>query len=132
MSVSETLLAGRGNCFWAISMPNLSRLSFLNMLLSYPDIIKNEVSIEIYPLDRIGITIFPMMLIVSLINQRKSVFLSIGKIFNKESLSFNSWRTFRFKKLTELAESTGIFKFTIASLPNPILTSFLVSKTVSL
>ena len=40
MSGSDSLLTGRRNCFSAISMPILGKLSFPNMLLSCPDVIK--------------------------------------------------------------------------------------------
>ena len=124
------LLMGSRGCRWAISIPILGRFSFLRIFLSCPEVIKNRVSSAIHPLDCIFTTTFPMMLIVSLVNPQYSslVFFSTGCFFNCGFLNFNSCRTFCFRKLTGLAESTGIFKLTMASSPSPMLTNFLVSK----
>ena len=84
---------------------------------------------EIYQLDCILTTIFPIKLVVLLVKRQYSArfFLPTGKIFSCGFLSPNSWTTFCFRKLTGLVECTGIFIFTILSSLNPILTSFFVS-----
>ena len=58
------MLTGSNGCLCAISIPIRGRLSFPEMFLSCPVVIKNGVSSEIHPLDCIVTTTFPMMLIV--------------------------------------------------------------------
>ena len=125
-----TLLTGSSGCRWAISIPIRVKLLFPKMFLSCPVVIKNGVSSAIHPLDCILTTIFPMMLIVSLVNPQYNsrVFLSTGWTFECRFLNFSSCRTFCFRKLTGHAESTVMFRLTIASSPSPMLTNFLVSK----
>ena len=80
----------------AISIPIRGRLSFPKMVLSCPVVTKNGVSSAIHPLDCSETTIFPMMLIVSLVKPQYNSrnFLSTGRIFNCGFLNLSSCRTF--------------------------------------
>ena len=91
-------------------MPSLGKLSFLNMFCSCPPVMKNGVSSLIHPLDSVLTIIFPEILIVSLVNPqyRSFILFSTGCILRFGYLSLISCSTFCFKKLTGLAESTGI------------------------
>ena len=123
----------RNGCFCAISITIRGKLSFPKMFLSCPAVIKIGVSSEIHPLDCILTTIFPLMFIVSLVKRQygAQIFLSTGRISNYGSLSFSSSSFLCFRKLTGLAESTGIFILTIASSQNPIFISLFVSTPLS-
>ena len=99
------------------------------MLRSCPPVMKNGVSSLIHPLDCVLTIIFAKILIVSLANPqyRSFILFSTGCILRFGYLSLISCRTFCFKKLTGLAESTGMFIFTIMSQPMPRLRIFFVS-----
>ena len=111
-------------------MPSLGKLSFPNLFRSCPPVMKNGVSSLIHPLDCVLTIIFPKILIVSLVSPHHRFFIlfSIGCILRFGYLSLISCSTFCFKKLTGLAESTGMFIFKIISQPMSRFRSFFVSR----
>ena len=122
-----------GHFFCFPSMPNLGKLSFPRIFCSWPPVINNGVSSQIHPLDCVLTMIFPNRFIVSSVNpQYKSLFLfSTWWVFRFGYLNLSSGDMFCFKKLTWLAESTGIFMCTIISHLKPMFSSFLVSSPFS-
>ena len=111
-------------------MPSSGKLSFPRMFCLCPPIMKNGISSLIHPLDCVLTIIFPKILIVSLVNPQYNSFIlfSTGCTLRFGYLSLISCNTFCFKKLTGLAESTGMLTFTIISQPMPKFRSFFVSR----
>ena len=120
-----------GHLLCVTSMPSLGKFSFPRMFRSCPPVMMNGVSSPIHPLDCVLTTIFPKILIVSSVNpQYKSFILfSTGCILRFGYLSLFSCNTFCSKKLTGLAEFTGMFIFRIIAQPMPKFRSFFVSRS---
>ena len=127
---SLTVQIATGHFFFFTYFPSFGRLSLPRVYISFGKSCNKEtVSWHIHPLDWVGTTTFPKVLIVLSVKPQYNCFvrLSTAWIFTLVYRSFNSYHTFCFKKLTGLAESTGMFIFIIISHTSPVINFFFVS-----